>query len=53
MSEEAIEHWTARLRETAPGTEEDTARGFVRELYDAARRDLDAEEAEADFEREE
>ncbi|MET8555425.1 hypothetical protein ABZV64_10720 [Streptomyces sp. NPDC004959] len=53
MSEEAIEQWTVRLRETAPGTEEETARGFVRELYDAAREDLDEEAAQADFEREE
>ncbi|WP_435193337.1 hypothetical protein [Streptomyces sp. NRRL F-5630] len=53
MSEEAIEQWTVCLRETAPGTEEETARGFVRELYDAAREDRDEEAAQADFEREE
>ncbi|MFE9250456.1 hypothetical protein [Streptomyces sp. NPDC007088] len=53
MSDQAMDHWTGRLRETAPALDEPTARGFVRELYDAARHDLDVEVSEADFEREE
>ncbi|MEV0848250.1 hypothetical protein AB0J21_20635 [Streptomyces sp. NPDC049954] len=53
MSDQAIDHWTGRLRETAPALDEKSARGFVRELYDAARHDLDVEAKEADFERDE
>ncbi|WP_180929776.1 hypothetical protein [Streptomyces sp. AJS327] len=53
MSDEAIELWTARLRALAPELDEPTAHGFVRQVYDAARSDLDEEALEADFEREE
>lgn len=48
-----IETWTDRLRDTAPGLEENRARSFVHDLYTAAQNDLGEEEAEADFEREE
>ncbi|MEU6112261.1 hypothetical protein ABZ853_28135 [Streptomyces albidoflavus] len=48
-----IEIWTDRLRDTAPGLEENRARSFVHDLYTAAQNDLGEEEAEADFEREE
>ncbi|CAM5399608.1 hypothetical protein SDIAM103S_02329 [Streptomyces diastaticus subsp. diastaticus] len=48
-----IDTWTDRLRDTAPGIEENRARAFVHDLYTAAQNDLGEEVAEADYEREE
>jgi hypothetical protein len=53
MSDKAIDDWTTRLLTLAPGLGESTAHDFVREVYEGACRDLDAERSEADFEREE
>ncbi|MCZ0982778.1 hypothetical protein O1L60_38285 [Streptomyces diastatochromogenes] len=45
--------WTGRLLRLGVGISPDEARKFVHALYAQAQADLDAERAEADFEREE
>ncbi|WP_282694587.1 hypothetical protein [Streptomyces sp. CC208A] len=45
--------WTERLLRLGDGISQEDARAFVHELYTHAQSDLDAERAEADFEREE
>ncbi|MFH8837085.1 hypothetical protein [Streptomyces sp. NPDC017868] len=45
--------WTGRLLRLGVGISPDDARKFVHDLYARAQADLDAERAEADFEREE
>ncbi|MFC5909817.1 hypothetical protein [Streptacidiphilus monticola] len=51
--DKVIDAWTERLRREAPGLSAEQARGFVHDLYFAAQRALDEEQAEADLERDE
>lgn len=53
MSDTAIEEWTTRLVGIAPELDRSAAHDFVQALYESARRDLDEERREADYERDE
>ncbi|MEY9846993.1 hypothetical protein [Streptacidiphilus sp. MAP5-3] len=51
--DDIITAWTERLRVQAPGLSPERARRFVHDLFYAAQRELDKEQAEADYDREE
>ncbi|CAM5416318.1 hypothetical protein [Streptomyces tanashiensis] len=51
--EDPLGYWTSRLLRIGVGILPEDARRFVHDLYAKAQADLDAERAEADFEREE
>ncbi len=51
--DDVISAWTERLLAEAPALSPERARTFVGELYFAAQRTLDKEQAEADFNRDE
>ncbi|MFK0211004.1 MULTISPECIES: hypothetical protein [unclassified Streptomyces] len=53
VPDDPLGYWTGRLLRLGVGISPEEARKFVHELYAKARSDLDAERAEADFEREE
>lgn len=53
MSDKAIEEWTTRLLALSSNLDQSRARAFVEEIYATARRDLDEERSEADYERDE
>ncbi|MGW1893267.1 hypothetical protein ACWCP6_23930 [Streptomyces sp. NPDC002004] len=50
---ESLDSWATRLKDLNPDADDEKARKFVRELYQAAQKDLDAQRAQAEAEREE